>query len=409
MSAAVAGRRRDAKIVGVVSLGHFLSHFYQMALPPLFPFMNMQDGFSFTQLGLMLTLFYAGSALFQTPAGFLVDRHGARPVLLLGLGIIVGAFIVLAVVPYFPLMALCALIAGLGNSVFHPADYSILNATVGERRMGRAFSLHHFGGFLGYAAAPLSMAAVAAVAGWRAALVVAGVLGVAIFIAMLIASSEFADDRDQGDAVPMLPMLKQSVAILLQVPILLCFLFLGLIGMGQIGLQTFSPTVLELVFGLTTKLANSTVTILLIAVPAGILAGGFLAERVKRHEFVTCIFYGVAAATMLAIGLFHPPLSVLILFYVISGFTYGVASPSRDMVIRATSPKGAAGRVFGFVYSGLDFGSTCTPILFGFLVDIEAPRAMYFVIALLWVLSILIIFASRYTARRALAAAAAAQ
>ena len=407
MSTDVVARRQDAKVIGLVGGAHFISHFYQLALPPLFPLIHAEQGIGYTALGGLIGLFYAASGLCQTPAGFLVDRFGARIVLFAGLALIAVATLLYAAFPVYGVMAVLAVAAGIGNSVFHPSDYSVMSATVTPRRMGRAFSLHNFGGYLGYAAAPVTMSAIGAAWGWRVAILSAGVAGLIVLAALIAGSGNFLDSRHERPAEADSPSLSQNIAILLQTPILLCFLFFMLIALGQIGLQSMSPAVLNISFGFPLAMANSTITALLVAVPLGILAGGVIADRTARHDVVACLGYGLAGVSMVCVGLIDLPPAAIIASYVLSGLMYGIAFPSRDMLVRGATPSGSSGKVFGFAYSGLDIGSMLSPVVFGWLVDAGMPRGMYLAVALLWALATLSLLASSRAARRAKASTAA--
>ena len=400
MDGSVKTGRLDARAIGITGFAHFFSHFYQLTLPPLFVLINLQEGISFGELGLLISVFYGASGVSQTPAGFLVDRVGARRVLSIGLGMMACGMIALGTTPRYEIMLVAAIIAGVGNSVFHPADYSILSATVSESRMGRAYSVHNVTGFLGYACAPVVMGAAGAQWGWRSSVIVAGMLGIAGLLIILAVSSGLRDSRSERSETTPDRTRSQNVALIMSLPILLGFAFMMTFGMGQIGLQTFSPTVLEKVFAFPAGLATMAVTVMLVAVPFGILVGGLIAERTTQHDLTAGAAFAIAALFMLCLGLFDLPVPVIIACYLIAGFSYGVAPPSRDMVIRRTAPAGATGRVFGFVYTGLDFGSMCTPVLFGWLVDVGLPRTMYFCVAGLWFIGLMTIIASSRIAKR---------
>src|SRR5215218_2874732 len=175
MDAAATARfgREDRTILGLISTGHFMSHFYFLTLPPLFPFLREAFAVGYTELGLMMTLTYAASATAQVPVGFLVDRIGARLVLTLGLALLAVGFGLVGLATSFVVVIGLTMLAGLGHSVFHPADYAILNASMSPARIGRAFSVHTFAGHLGSAVAPATMVTLAAASGWRMALVIA--------------------------------------------------------------------------------------------------------------------------------------------------------------------------------------------------------------------------------------------
>ncbi len=408
MDGAAIALRRDVRVIGLIGFGHFFSHFYQLALAPLFIMIHKDMGFSYTELGTLIGVFYAASAFFQPPAGFLIDRFGARLALLGGLALMAVSFIGYGFLPSYPVMIVLSFLSGFGNSVFHPADYSILSATVSESRIGRAFSAHNFCGFIGYAAAPLLMVAIANQWGWRIALIAAGIAGLIAVFALAVSSGDFRDSThergDQPDGNH--ESFTAGIRLLLQAPVLLCFLFFAMVAMGQIGLQNFSPTILISNFGFAEKMANGVITALLLGVPVGIIAGGYIADKTSRHEPIIATCFGLAALLILIAG--FAPLSHwgVLIAYGVAGFAYGTAFPSRDVVVRAVAPRTGTGKVFGFVYSGLDTGSAVTPVIFGWLVDHDLPYGMFVCVAGLWFFgAVLVIGTGRITAGRRPAAA----
>lgn len=399
MDATVIEQRRDVRVIGLIGFGHCFSHFYQLALPPLFPLMHEQLGYSYTQLGLLVSLFYLASALAQPPAGFLVDRFGARAVLFLGFGLEAGATALIGLYPEYWAICVFAIFAGIGNAAFHPADFSILNATVAERRMARAYSAHNFGGFIGYAAGPAIMVAAAVAFGWRGALIVTGVGGLIVLAVIAMLSGEFRDSTDERRAAPEAAAPAPSnYALLFRTPVVLCLVFFIFISGAQIGVQTFSTAALMSANQMPFALANAALTVFLAAAPIGIIVGGILVDRSLRLEPIAIVGYGLAAALILAVGLTGPGSVVLFILYAIAGFSFGVAFPARDMLVRSVTPKGASGKVFGFVYSGLDIGSAVTPVLFGWLVDHDRAHIVFILIAVLTMLAIGSVLISRRSA-----------
>lgn len=399
--------RKDKRVTALIGLSHGVSHFYQLALPPLFVLINAAEGINFTQLGILTGAFYLTSALCQPPSGFLVDRFGARVVLLSGLGVMAVSTTLMGLLPYYPMMFVLSILAGAGNSVFHPCDYSIMNATISESRMARAFSFHMFGGYFGYAVAPLAMTALGTYVGWRAAIVLAGIVGLFVFAILWGGSRDFRDSSDERKESGLgSETLGDSISMLITLPILFCWVFFLLVAMGQIGLQTFAPTLLNDIYGLDLEIGGAFVTVMLFAVTIGVLVGGYLADHVHKPDQV--VLFGYSAASIVIVVLWRFELSIMehYIAFAAIGFMYGVVFPARELLVRAATPKGASGRVFGFVYSGMDFGSASTPILFGWFVDTGIPRSAFLCVAILWVVSVVIIvLTNRATQQRRAVAA----
>ena len=318
-----------------------------------------------------------------------------------------GSTALIGVLPYYPVMFALSILSGVGNSVFHPCDYSIMNATISEKRMARAFSFHIFGGFIGYAAAPLAMTAIGTYAGWRVAIVLAGIAGLFVFASLWGGSRDFRDSSDERrESGRGNETLGDSIRVLITLPIVLCWIFFLMVAMGQIGLQTFSPTLLDDIYGFDLETGGAIVTVMLFAVTIGVLAGGYLADNFQKPDHV--VLFGYTAAAIVIIAVWRLELDVVehYIAFAAIGFMYGVVFPSRELLVRAATPKGASGRVFGFVYSGMDFGSTMTPILFGWFVDTGIPRSAFLCVALLWATSIaLIVLTNTVTQRRGAVAA----
>jgi MFS family permease len=384
--------RHDARVIGVVAFAHLLSHFFQLALPPLFPLLRDEFGTSYAVLGTLVGVYYAASGITQFASGFAVDRLGARPVLLAGLALAAGGTMVASLVPGVAWLFPVAALMGIGNGVFHPADFAILNAKVAPQRLGHAFSSHGIGGNLGYALAPVVSFALGTAFGWRFALAGMGMLGLIALCIIATQRAQLVTPRAQ-DAH--LHTLRGSFRLFLQAPIILCFLFFILLTIGGMGLQTFIPTVLVSDFGVSLAFATSVLTAYLLGGTAGIFAGGFLAARTARHDRVAAA--GLMAAVVLlcfvAAGGVSPAL--LLPVFALIGCALGATGPSRDLIVRAATPKGAAGRVYGFVYSGLDLGGIIGPVVFGVLLDHGMAREVLFAVAACFVLGIGTVFRVR--------------
>ncbi len=386
--------------MGIVGMAHWFSHFYQLALPPLFPLIRAETGISYTSLGLLMGVFYATSGVFQTPAGFLVDRIGARPVLLGGLVLLATATMGYSFAPSFEVMVALAFLGGLGNSVFHPADYAMLSATVSDQRMGRAFSVHSLGGHLGFAAAPAAMIALGAVFGWRGAVFAAGLVVIVPALVMMFQTEAPppADTAASEDGLG--ASLAAGAKLLFRAPMVLLFVFFTLMAMALIGLQSFTPTALVTLRDMPLATANLALAGFLIGSPTGILTGGIIADRIRRHDAMATGCFVICAALILAVGLLQPPIAVLAAIFFFAGFWFGLALPSRDLVVRSITPPGASGKVFGFVYSGLDTGSAISPVLFGWFIDIGHALWIFLFAPAFLMLSAGVILVSGLTARR---------
>ena len=373
-------------------MAHASSHFFQLALPPLFPLLRAEFDVSWTLLGILTGTFYAASGLMQFVAGFAVDRAGARPVLLAGLALLAGGTVMASLVPgiywLFPIVALM----GMGNGVFHPADFAILNANVASRRLGYAYSTHGIGGNLGYALAPVVSFALAAHFGWRVALATMGIIGLLMLGALL---SQRAVLTSQRAADAHTHSVKGSMALFMQPAILLCFAYFVVQTTASVGLQSFLPSALNAGLAIPLAFATSALTAYLLGGAGGIFAGGFLAVRTTRHDRVAAsgLLGGAMLLTFVAMNLV--PTALVIPFFALVGFVMGTTGPSRDLIVRNATPKGASGRVYGFVYSGLDLGAMLGPIWFGVMLDHGLGREMFFVVAALLTVAVGTVFQAR--------------
>lgn len=379
---------RDTHVIGVIGAAHFTSHFFHLALPPLFPLLRDELAVSYTALGLVVAFFYAASGLGQTVAGFLVDRWGARPVLLAGMVLLAGSIGAAGLVTSYWLLLVVALVAGLGNSVFHPADYAILNASVRPQRLGRAYSAHGIGGSLGWAAAPPVVVGLTQVLGWRGALLTVGVLGVLASVGVASQRRVFVDHRDPRPGTSVERGLAGDLRLLLVRPILVAFAYFALLAGALIGLQAFSVPAILAAYDAPLAIATGSLTALLLGSAAGILAGGFLADRTSRHDHVAAGGMALGAGFTLVVATGAPAPVLLPVVMALAGFCVGATSPSRDMLVRAAAPGGASGKVYGFVYSGFDLGSAVVPLGLGWLLDRGEPRAVFVALAAVMLLTI---------------------
>jgi MFS transporter, FSR family, fosmidomycin resistance protein len=394
VSAGVASSRQDNKIIGLVSAGHFMSHFYFLTLPPLFPVLREAFGVSYTELGIMMTAIYGTSAIVQVPVGFAVDRYGARIVLSIGLTLMAAAFGLIGLAPTFIVVVLLAMLGAVGHSVFHPADYAILGSSISENRVARAFSIHTFAGHLGTAMAPATIIFLAALANWRVALIAAGITGLVVMVALSTQWSSLSDDalpptkakkKQAEEAAPAggptagAPP-KDGLALLFSRPIVLFFLFFAVLSMTSSGMQAFSVAALVSLHGMPVATASAGLTAYLFCTAAGILLGGEISGRTGKHHVIAAIAFVVTASIALVLANVHLALFALIPLMVVMGLSQGIIRPARDMMLRAAAPKGSTGRVFGFVSAGIATGSAVAPIPFGLLLDAGRPQWVFYLI-----------------------------
>jgi MFS family permease len=387
-----AARTTDTRIISLVCSAHFVSHFYILLLPPLFPFIREFYGVSYTELGFALTAFNVTTALCQTPAGFLVDRVGPRSVLVCGLVLGAAAFATVGLVPSFPLLVAMFAVAGVANSVYHPADYAILSQLVSNARAGQAFSMHIFAGFLGTAVAPATMLVLQGWLGWQGALVAASVMGLlvaALFLGQPAAL--FETPPKPARKLDETPAGAAGWALLLSPPILLNLLFFVMITFSTTGVQNYAVVALGEAYGTPLAAANTALTANLLLSAFGVLIGGFLAARTSRHQWVAVGSFCGIAITGVIIGSFDLNLALLIAVMSLNGFVNGLMQPSRDMIVRAVTPDGQFGKVFGFVTTGFNIGGIIAPLLFGYVMDAGHPRAVFFLVSGLSLLAILTI------------------
>ena len=393
MNASTTELRHDAEVIGLVGFAHLVSHFFQLILAPLFPLIKDEFGIGYAALGLMVSVMYTVSGISQTMAGFIVDRYGAHRVLLFGMAAFSLALLLTGLATSYWMLLALALLAGVGNSVFHPADFAILNAKVNPKRLGYAFSTHGIGGNFGWLLAPVFSIGISTAYGWRTATIAAGVVGLLVtaFIASRTAlgglQADAAGQRNKTQGARK-GGLRRDVRALMARPVLKCFAFFTFYSMALIGLQTFSVSVMTALYGAPLVTASAALTGFLFGAIAGIVAGGFAAAHSSRHNLVaaTGILVGAALTLVLASGAL--PVGLLTGAMTLVGFFMASTQPSRDILVRAVTPPGATGKVYGFVYSGLDLGGSLSPLLFGWMLDQHRPQWVFGAAALFMLITV---------------------
>lgn len=383
----------EKRTLGLVCSAHFVSHVHFLTLAPLFPLLRDTLGVGFLDLGFSITVFSIVSALTQAPVGFLADRLGPARVLAAGLMLGGCSFIALGLTGTYTWLLVAAAGAGLANAVYHPCDYAILGASIGEQRVGRAFSIHTFSGFLGGAIAPALTLGVASVSSVGTALVVAGLLGpiVAVPIALIGQREAKARAAAPKPAAPKRSMLGKGGV--LGPAVLAMLLFFFLLNLGTNGVQNFAVAAWVTGQGIDLTAANVALTAWLACSAFGVLAGGIIADRTKRHGLVAAASFSGSTLIVLILGLLSPGPLVLTPLMAVGGFLSGLIMPSRDMLVRAAAPPGQAGAVFGIVSTGFNFGGMIGPPLFGWILDAGNPRDIFLVSAAFMLSTILMAIA----------------
>lgn len=393
--AAVADVRTDLKVLSLVSTGHFISHFYQFTLPALFIFLNQDLGFSYTLLGILLSARYTATGVAQIPAGFLVDRFGAKAMLIGGMLVTVTGYSLMAAVSDYWLILLMAILGGVGDSVFHPADYSILNGSVSKERIGRAYSIHTFTGQIGFAAAPAVVAYLATEYGWRTAVTVCAVIGYVIVALVVSQWSSLRDDAlapkarkreaQGGDT------LKDHLKLLSSRPVMMLFLFFAMSTLAGNAVSGFSIPALNGIHGTSAVDAGLAVTAFMAAGSLSVLAGGWVADHIKRQNYFAALGYSISTLAIVLVAIFPMNYIGLVLLFGFAGFWQGIIRPARDMMVREVTPEGSTGKVFGFIFTGQNLGGAIAPLILGAMMDRLPPQWIYYAAVLFTVLCVAVV------------------
>jgi MFS family permease len=373
--------RQDVTLIALVGLAHGVSHFSQLLLPPLFPWLKDAFGVSYAELGLLLTIFFVVSCVVQALSGFVVDRFGPRPVLFTGLGLIGVAALGFGISPTYGAMAFFAVIAGVGNGVFHPVDYTLLNRKVHASRLGHAFSVHGITGSLGWALAPAMVVPLALAYSWRVALMCAAAVAFIVLAVLWFNREQLALERVAPKKAGAGPT-EHSLSFLKIPAVWMCFGFFLFYAMALSGVQTFAPAAARILHEVPVHLAAMCLTIYMVCSACGMVAGGFMVTDPARCERIIGTGFGIAAVVALLLGFGNVPGWLVPVLFGVMGFGAGTAGPSRDLIVKRASPPNATGRVYGVVYSGLDIGQAVAPLVFGTLMDHQQPALVWLGIAL---------------------------
>ena len=388
------GSRRT--VLGLVAADHFFSHFYFLVLPPLFPLLREVYGVGYTELGIGLMAMSLGNTITSAPVGVVVDRYGARTILIGGLALGGLAYMLIPVFPSYPALVVLMGFIGVANSVFHPANYAILDAIIPDSRMGRAFSVHSFGGYLGTAAAPVSVIFLTELTSWQTAVFVSGAAGFAMAGLLLIFARQIPDvhqklvrrEAPAGDHRP------GTMQVLFSLPVLLGLAFFAVLSFAEIGISDFGVSSLHLIYEVPLTSATIALSAYLFAAPVGVLLGGWLADAFRRHDAVAAVCMTMFSICLGASVLLNPSWGLLITLFAVAGLASGLVAPSRDLIIRSVTPPGDMGKVFGFVSTGFNLGGLLAPPIFGYLLDYVDPRIVFAVAAVFGVLAALVALAT---------------
>lgn len=373
--AAAAGSipRREVHVIGLISSAHFLSHFYVISLAPLYPLIRPEIGASWSGIGMAITAFAVGTGVLQPPMGFVVDRYGGRVVLICGLALLAAAIgMVGFVTSLWQLVALMA-IAGIGNSVFHPADYSIISGAVSEPSLGRAFALHSFGGNAGIVTGPLVMIALQSGMGWRTAVIGVGIVGVVLALVLLALSRMIG----HGGARRKPQTGGAWRELLTSRPLIAMFFFYIGASAANTGVAQFSVAAFGQIYGISLTTATIALTVYQASTLAMVLPGGWLADRTGRHDVIMIGCYSGAALFTVLAGIGIMPFWLVIPVLGIAGAGRGLINAARDVSVRHVSTDQSVGTVFAFVSTGFLIGQAIGPPIYGALLDLGSPEIVF--------------------------------
>jgi len=407
--------RQDASVIALVGVAHGISHFSQLLLAPLFPWLKEDFNASYAELGFLMTIFFVVSCAVQTASGFVVDKLGPRPVLFGGLALVGTAGLGFSISTNYAMLAAFSVVAGVGNGVFHPVDYTLLNRKISPPRLGHAYSVHGITGSLGWALAPAMLVPLTLAFSWRVALACAGSLAFLVLLVLVF--------NRQSLNVPVLPPAPKALTSggggvgeankategnldFLRIPaVWMCFAFFFFYAMALSVVQAFAPEASRQLHGMPVTLVATCLTVYMVAAATGMVGGGFLAANPERCERIVGVGFGLAAVIALTLAVAPVPGAMVPVLFGLMGLVTGTAGPSRDMLVKRSTPENSTGRVYGVVYSGLDIGQAFAPLVFGTLMDHGSFQAVLLGLATVQFVLIVSAFRVRRVRRTALAAA----
>ncbi|EYC50660.1 MFS transporter [Hylemonella gracilis str. Niagara R] len=408
LAAAPVPLRQDASLIGLIGVAHLISHFSQLLLPPLFPWLRTEFGVSYAELGFLMSVFFVVSCVAQTLSGFFVDRFGPRPVLYAGLGLLALAAFGYASSTSYAMLLVCVVVGGLGNGVFHPVDYTLINRKVSGPRLGHAYSVHGISGNLGWAVASALVVPLAMLHSWRVALAVAGCVVLGVLLLCVWQGQRLAAPPPVGAARAQVAQATRSEGALdfLRIPaVWMCFAFFFIFATALSVVQAYAPEAARQLHAMPQAWVAVCLTAYMVASACGMVAGGFLATDAVRSERLVGTGFGVAACISLVLGFAPLPALAVPVLFAGMGLAAGFAGPARDLLIKRSTPEHASGRVYGVVYAGLDIGQAVSPLVFGWLMDHQDWRAVFVGLALVQLTLVVTALRVRHTRRTHVAVA----
>ncbi|NKB20712.1 MAG: MFS transporter [Alphaproteobacteria bacterium] len=391
----------EIRILGLIGTGHFMSHFYNLTLPLLITFLAADFGYNPAQLGIFIAAFAIAAALAQLPVGLLVDKIGARAILFSGLTLEAVSIGAMAFADSYTMLIALAVTAGLGHSVFHPADYAIMNSSIDESRIGRAFSMHTVTGTAGSALAPVTITFLAALWDWRLALI--AVAGFGMITAVVVASQahilkdQVAGKKKPEKALKRRPVrsAKANLRLLITPSVLVLFAFFLVTTMVTSGIQAFGIFTLVELHSVAKTTASTALTAFLIASAFGVIVGGWLADKTPRHGLVATISFMATAVALVVIGEINMPVFALLAVFASIGILQGLVRPARDMMVRTAMPPGTAGTIFAFMSTGRLIGSAITPVIVGLMITNDMTDKVFMLLAICSIVGLATLFVPR--------------